>query len=129
MSTAVQQLDMFAAPPIAPPLPIARVHPHNPRALDVADCHRERHDCGSGIVVNVIVARCADGMYRGTAGYTSKTGGDRGPVFDSSFGSDCFHGARVLALLGLTARVRGASNAKILAAVESIPLTWWDRTK
>lgn len=125
MTTAVQ-LDMFAPP--APPLPIARVHPHNPRAFDVVDCHRERHECGDGIVVNLIIARCSDGLYRGTAGYTSKTGGIGGPVFDNDFATDTFHGVRVHTLIGLAIRVRGQGNEKVLKAVESIPLTWWART-
>ena len=129
MSAAAQQLDLFAAPPIAPPLPIARVHPNYQRALDMSDCHRERHDCGNGVVVTLIIARCADGMLRGTAGYYSAKGRIGGPVFDTDFASDSFHGARALALLGLCARVRGAGHLEILKKIESIPLDFWEQSR
>ena len=124
-----QQLDMFAAPPVAPLLQISRVHPFNPRAFDMSDCHRERHDLGDGVVVTLMIARCADGLLRGRAGYTSKTGGIGGPVFDSDFATDSFHGARVHALLRLRIRVRGASDAKILKKIESIPLDFWEQSR
>jgi hypothetical protein len=129
MIAAAQQLDMFAAPPIVPPLPIARAHPFNHRAFDMSDCHRERHDLGDGVVVTLMIARCADGLLRGTAGYTSKTGGIGGPVFDSDFATDSFHGARVHALLRLRIRVRSAGHEKILKKIESIPLDFWSAPK
>lgn len=122
------QLDMFAAAS-APALPVARVHPHNPRAYDVSDCHREEIDCGHGCAITVLVARCADGLFRCSAGYTSSTMGRGGPVFVSDPAAETFGEARALALLELAARMRisyGAASdvnrARFANKLKDIPL-------
>lgn len=129
MSLALQ-LDMFA--PRAPQLPVARVHPINPRAFDSTDCHRELIDCGSGAAVTLLVARCAYGMFRCSSGYTSKTGGIGGPVFESSRAFRTFGEARAAALLGLVAQLRisysntsDLTKARIIKVLEGTPLDFW----
>lgn len=131
-ATAIQP-DMFAPRP-AVELPIARQHQHNPMALNAADCHREVIDCGSGAQVTILVARCADGLFRATAGYFSNTGGCGGPVFKSDPSAPSFSEARSLALLDLAAHLRTANysdasntqNAKILRVLEATPLDFWE---
>ena len=126
------QLDMFAPAPVEPQLPVARVHPLNPRAFDMSDCHREVIECGHGITVTIRIARCADGLFRSTAGYYSNTGGCGGPVFHSDHASTTFGEARAQALLGLVERLQTSyssssdiTHKRLLKKIEAIPLDFW----
>jgi len=122
------QLDMFAAA-CAPALPVARVHSHNPRAYDVSDCHREEIDCGHGCAITLLVARCADGLFGCSAGYTSSTMGRGGPVFVSDPAGADFGEARALALVELAASMRisydsasDVNRTRIASKLKDIPL-------